>query len=70
MKFRPKLLLAFAVPTVVALLTGLKVGANEIVASNGGDSTTLQLTNYPITGPMMNTVISYSMPLNRCGRIR
>ncbi|NUZ06511.1 DUF6351 family protein [Piscinibacter koreensis] len=39
---------------LVALLTGLKVGTNELVASNGGDSTTLQLTNYPITGPMIS----------------
>ncbi|CAA2101719.1 DUF6351 family protein [Variovorax paradoxus] len=35
-------------------VTGLKVGANELVAAYGGYSTRLALTAYPITGPVIS----------------
>jgi hypothetical protein len=37
-----------------ALLTGLKNGSNTLLASAGGDANTLELTNYPITGPVFS----------------
>lgn len=35
-------------------VTGLKSGANELVASYGGYSTRLVLTTYPVTGPVIS----------------
>lgn len=39
---------------MLGLVTGLKVGSNELVAHGGGASATLALTNYPITGPILS----------------
>ncbi|MDB5998590.1 MAG: hypothetical protein JWP52_289 [Rhizobacter sp.] len=38
----------------IGLVTGLKAGANSLVATSGGAATTLALTDYPITGPMIS----------------
>lgn len=40
--------------TYVGLVTGLKDGANTLVTSNGGSTTTTALTNYPRTGPVLS----------------
>ncbi|MDB5885423.1 MAG: hypothetical protein JWR74_1594 [Polaromonas sp.] len=40
--------------TRIALLTGLKDGANVLSASVGGPATQISLTNYPRTGPMIS----------------
>jgi hypothetical protein len=39
---------------IVGLVTGLKVGANTLVASFRGASSTLEITNYPSTGPVFS----------------
>jgi hypothetical protein len=39
---------------LIGVVSGLKNGANSLVVDNGGDSTTLALTNFPITGPMVS----------------
>ena len=39
---------------VQAVLTGLKNGSNNLVANLGGDASTLEMTNYPITGPVFS----------------
>lgn len=39
---------------LVGKVTGLKLGSNELVASYGGYSAKLQLTAYPITGPVIS----------------
>jgi hypothetical protein len=39
---------------VIAKVTGLVLGTNTLVASYGGDSASAQLTNYPITGPVIS----------------
>jgi hypothetical protein len=38
----------------IGLVSGLANGANTFVASVGGVGTSLSLTNYPITGPMLS----------------
>lgn len=40
--------------SVQALVKGLKIGSNTIVASVGNASNSLELTNYPITGPVFS----------------
>jgi hypothetical protein len=40
--------------SVVGLVEGLKVGANRIEARRGSRSARLDLTNYPITGPIVS----------------
>lgn len=39
---------------LIGVVTGLKVGSNSVVASHGGDTATLTLTAYPITGPIVS----------------
>lgn len=39
---------------VVGVVTGLTVGTNTFVADYGGDTRTVTLTNYPITGPVIS----------------
>ncbi len=39
---------------MIGLITGVKTGANSLVVSNGGDSTTYAMTGYPITGPIIS----------------
>lgn len=39
---------------MVGLVSGLKVGANTLVVDNTGDTATVTLTNYPVTGPMFS----------------
>ena len=39
---------------VVGLVSGLTDGANTFVADYGGDSESITLTNYPITGPVIS----------------
>ena len=39
---------------MVGVVTGLQNGSNTLVASNGGDTFSLTLTNYPITGPIIS----------------
>lgn len=39
---------------MVGLVSGLKDGANTLVASYGGAPATVELTNYPITGPILS----------------
>ena len=36
----------------IGLVTGLKVGANDLVVKSGGQTKTLKLTNYSISGPV------------------
>lgn len=38
----------------IGLLTGLPVGASEVVARLGADEASLTLTNYPVTGPIVS----------------
>ncbi|MGI4776556.1 MAG: DUF6351 family protein [Janthinobacterium lividum] len=38
----------------IAVLTGLKVGANTVQAVSAGATTALELTNYPRTGPILS----------------
>ncbi len=40
--------------SLVGLVDGLKLGANSLTAKARGDSKTLKLTNYPITGPIFS----------------
>ena len=39
---------------MVALISGMKAGANTLVADNAGDTATLTLTNFPASGPMFS----------------
>ncbi|HYI95995.1 MAG TPA: DUF6351 family protein [Bryobacteraceae bacterium] len=39
---------------LVGLLTGLRIGENELVATTGSARGSLKLTNYPITGPIFS----------------
>ncbi len=39
---------------VQAVLSGLKNGSNSLVANLGGEAKTLEMTNYPITGPVFS----------------
>ena len=39
---------------LIALVSGLKAGANALVADTGGDSATQTLTNFPATGPLFS----------------
>lgn len=39
---------------MVGLVTGMTNGANALVVDNGGTAATLNLTNYPVTGPMIS----------------
>ena len=39
---------------MLGVVTGLQNGGNAIVASNGGDTSQLTVTNYPITGPIIS----------------
>ncbi len=39
---------------LIGLVSGLKLGANTLTASYGGSVSTTQLTNYPITGPVLS----------------
>lgn len=38
----------------VGTVSGMKMGANTLVADSGGTPTTVTLTNFPITGPMFS----------------
>ncbi|CAN5308790.1 DUF6351 family protein [soil metagenome] len=38
----------------VGVVSGIANGANTLVASNGGDTASLSLTGYPITGPIIS----------------
>jgi Tannase-like family of unknown function (DUF6351) len=40
--------------TAIALLSGLAVGANTVVATQGASTGTLTLTNYPLEGPVLS----------------
>jgi hypothetical protein len=40
--------------SMVGLVAGLRVGANTLVAKEGGHSATLELINHPITGPIVS----------------
>ncbi len=40
--------------TMQGVVGGLSLGANTLTASGGGAKTTLKLTNYPITGPILS----------------
>jgi Tannase-like family of unknown function (DUF6351) len=40
--------------SLVGLVDGLKVGRNTIVAKAGSQTTRLEVTNYPITGPILS----------------
>jgi hypothetical protein len=39
---------------LLGVVTGLKEGANTVVATFGSNAATLQLTNYPATGPVLS----------------
>ena len=39
---------------MVGLVSGMKPGANTLVADNAGDTATLALTNFPVTGPVFS----------------
>ena len=39
---------------LVGLVSGLKAGTNTFVADNAGDTATLTLINFPVTGPMFS----------------
>jgi Tannase-like family of unknown function (DUF6351) len=39
---------------LVALVTGLNLGTNDLIFSSGDHSATLQVTNYPIGGPIFS----------------
>jgi Tannase-like family of unknown function (DUF6351) len=39
---------------LIGKVTGLKVGSNTLSVSYGGQTSSIQLTNYPITGPVLS----------------